>query len=134
MNRQTTVLGGGLVGGFIARQLALDPRYSVQLCDISSEALEQNRLSAELAGSSLQTARADLSDSAALKALIADSDLVIGEDDDLLASGLIDSLGAMALIHFIERDLGIDVPAEDVTIEHFASLRAIDAYLGRRGV
>jgi acyl carrier protein len=66
--------------------------------------------------------------------LLNQSDLVIGEDDDLLASGLLDSLGAMALVHFIEDDLGIDVPAEDVTIENFASLRAIDAYLGRRGV
>ena len=66
--------------------------------------------------------------------LLNQSDLVIGEDEDLLASGLLDSLSAMSLIHFIERDLGIDVPAEDVTIENFASLRAIDAYLGRRGV
>ena len=66
--------------------------------------------------------------------LLNQRDLVIGEDDDLLASGLLDSLGAMELIHHIERDLGIDVPAEDVTIENFASLRAIDAYLARRGV
>ena len=61
-------------------------------------------------------------------------DLVIGEDEDLLGTGLLDSLSVMSLIHFIEQDLGIDVPAEDVTIENFVSLRAIDAYLGRRGV
>lgn len=66
--------------------------------------------------------------------LLNQSDLVIGEDDELLASGLLDSLGAMELIHYIERDLEIDVPAEDVTIENFASLRAIDAYLAGRGV
>ena len=66
--------------------------------------------------------------------LLNQSDLVLGEDDDLLASGLLDSLGAMALIHHIEDDLEIKVPAEDVTIENFASLRAIDAYLARRGV
>jgi acyl carrier protein len=66
--------------------------------------------------------------------LLNQADLVIGEDDDLLASGLLDSLGAMALIHHIESELAIDVPAEDVTIENFASLRAIDAYLARRGV
>ena len=61
-------------------------------------------------------------------------DLVIGEDDDLLTSGLLDSLSVMSVIHFIEQDHGIDVPAEDVTIEHFVSLRAIDAYLAKRGV
>jgi len=66
--------------------------------------------------------------------LLNQGDLVIGEDEDLLASGLLDSLSVMSLIHFIEQDLSIDVPAEDVTIENFVSLRAIEAYLGRRGV
>jgi len=66
--------------------------------------------------------------------LLNQADLVIGQDEDLLVSGLLDSLSVMSLIHFIEQDLAIDVPAEDVTIENFVSLRAIDAYLGRRGV
>jgi acyl carrier protein len=66
--------------------------------------------------------------------LLNEPDRAIGEDDDLLASGLLDSLGVMSLVHFLEQDLGIEVPAEDVTIEHFVSLRAIDAYLSRRGV
>ena len=66
--------------------------------------------------------------------LLNQNDLVIGADEDLLVSGLLDSLSVMSVIHFIEQDLAIDVPAEDVTIENFASLRAIDAYLGRRGV
>ena len=61
-------------------------------------------------------------------------DVVIGEDEDLLSSGLLDSLSVMSVIHFIEQDLSIDIPAEDVTIENFVSLRAIDAYLGKRGV
>jgi acyl carrier protein len=66
--------------------------------------------------------------------LLNQSDLVIGDDEDLLVSGLLDSLSVMSVVHFIEQDLHIDVPAEDVTIENFVSLRAIDAYLGRRGV
>ena len=66
--------------------------------------------------------------------LLNQPDLVISEDEDLLASGLLDSLSVMLLIHFIEQDLRIDVPAEDVTIENFSSLRAIDGYLRRRGV
>ena len=64
--------------------------------------------------------------------LLNQGDLVIAEDEDLLASGLLDSLSVMSLIHFIEQDLAIDVPAEDVTIENFVSLRAIDAYVERR--
>ena len=66
--------------------------------------------------------------------LLNQHDRVIDEDEDLLASGLLDSLSMMSLIHHIEQDLKIDVPAEDVTIENFQSLRAIDAYLDRRGV
>jgi acyl carrier protein len=66
--------------------------------------------------------------------LLNQPDLVIGEDEDLLVSGLLDSLNVMSVIHFIEQDLAIDVPAEDVTIENFVSLRAIAAYLDRRGV
>jgi len=65
--------------------------------------------------------------------LLNEADRVIGVDEDLLASGLLDSLGVMSLIHFIEQDLRIDVPAEDVVIENFTSLRAIDNYLKRRG-
>ena len=65
--------------------------------------------------------------------LLNEADRVIGADEDLLASGLLDSLGVMSLIHFVEQDLRIDVPAEDVVIENFESLRAIDAYLRRRG-
>ena len=66
--------------------------------------------------------------------LLNQPNLAISADDDLLASGLLDSLSVMSVIHFIEQDHSIDVPAEDVTIENFVSLRAIDAYLVRRGV
>jgi acyl carrier protein len=66
--------------------------------------------------------------------LLNQHDRVVDEDEDLLASGLLDSLSMMSLIQHIEQDLQIDVPAEDVTIENFRSLRAIDAYLDGRGV
>jgi acyl carrier protein len=66
--------------------------------------------------------------------LLNQHDRVVDENEDLLASGLLDSLSMMSLIHHIEQDLQIDVPAEDVTIENFRSLRAIDAYLESRGV
>jgi acyl carrier protein len=66
--------------------------------------------------------------------LLNEPELAIGEDEDLLVSGVLDSLSVMSLIHYIEQDLTIDIPAEDVTIENFATLRAIDTYLGRRGV
>jgi len=51
----------------------------------------------------------------------------------LLGSGLLDSLSVMSLVHYIEQETNVAVPAEDVTIEHFVSLAAIEAYLARRG-
>jgi len=54
------------------------------------------------------------------------------EEQDLLTSGIVDSLGVMSLILFIEGEFGVDVPPEDVTIENFQSIAAIDDYLGRR--
>lgn len=64
--------------------------------------------------------------------LLNQPDLEIREDEDLLGSGLLDSLRVMSLVNFIEQDIGIDVPAEDVTFENFVSLGAIEAYLARR--
>jgi acyl carrier protein len=56
----------------------------------------------------------------------------IGDDEDLLGSGLVDSVGMMSLVLFIEEEFGVDVPPEDVIIENFLSVRTIDAYLQRR--
>jgi acyl carrier protein len=53
-------------------------------------------------------------------------------DDDLLLSGRVDSIGVMSLLVFIETELGVRVPPEDVTIDNFASVRTIGGYLGRR--
>lgn len=58
--------------------------------------------------------------------------LEVTDDENLLGSGLIDSIGMMSLVVFIESELNIDVPPEDVTIEHFLSLNAIDEYLTKR--
>lgn len=58
--------------------------------------------------------------------------MAVAEDDDLLGNGMVDSMGMMWLISFIEQELGIPVPPEDVTIEHFRSVRTIGTYLDAR--
>lgn len=65
--------------------------------------------------------------------LLNQNGLVIADDEDLLGSGLLDSLSVMSVVHFIEQEMHIAIPAEDVTIEHFVSLSAIEAYLAVRG-
>ncbi len=54
------------------------------------------------------------------------------EEVDLLMSGMVDSLGVTSLIFFIEQEFGVEIPPEDVTIENFQSVLAIEAYLRRR--
>ena len=53
----------------------------------------------------------------------------IEADENLLLSGLLDSLGVMSLVTFIEQQFQIAVPFEDVTIENFASLTTMTAYI-----
>lgn len=61
--------------------------------------------------------------------LVGKHDLNLTGDDDLLLSGLVDSLGVVRLITFIEQELHIEVPPSDVTIENFATVNAIAVYL-----
>lgn len=53
----------------------------------------------------------------------------LNKDDDLLGSGLIDSLGMMKLVVFIENEFKVSVPPEDMTIENFMTVDCIDQYL-----
>lgn len=55
-------------------------------------------------------------------------------DDNLLADGMVDSLGMLRMMDHIEQTFGVTVPPEDFTIEHFRSVERLVAYLGARGV
>jgi acyl carrier protein len=51
----------------------------------------------------------------------------LGEDDQLVESGIIDSLGVMTLLSFLEEKFTIQIPDHDLTPENFASLSSITA-------
>lgn len=59
-------------------------------------------------------------------------DVVLNNDDELLLSGLVDSLGVIRLITFLEAEWKTYIPPEDVTIEHFGTVAAIYDYLSKR--
>ena len=62
--------------------------------------------------------------------LLLDGDgISLGADDDLLTTGLIDSLGIMRLVVFIEETYEKRVPYEDITIDNFRNVRTIVNYL-----
>lgn len=50
-------------------------------------------------------------------------------EDDLLGSGLLDSMGVMRLVGFVEETFHITVPPEDIVIEHFMDVKAITNYV-----
>ena len=62
-----------------------------------------------------------------------DEDAVIGVDDDLLLTEVLDSHSVMRLVAHIEESMNVEIPAEDVTVDNFSSLRQIDAYLKAHG-
>lgn len=51
------------------------------------------------------------------------------DDEDLLSSGIIDSLGILKLVTFIEERFKIQVPDEDVVYENFNSIQSLSNYL-----
>ncbi|MEM7793615.1 MAG: acyl carrier protein [Cyanobacteria bacterium P01_C01_bin.118] len=58
----------------------------------------------------------------------------VDADDDLLVGEIIDSLGMMQLVAFIEETFAIRVPLEDITIQNFRTVEAMDEYLtGKAG-
>jgi acyl carrier protein len=55
-------------------------------------------------------------------------------DDDLLAPGMMDSLGIIRLLAFIEEEWNIRVPPEDVIAQNFRTINALEHYLMRARV
>lgn len=49
----------------------------------------------------------------------------IDPDDDLLASGILDSVGITQLVTLVEEEFGVEVGDEDLTAENFGSIRKV---------
>jgi len=54
------------------------------------------------------------------------------ESDDWLANGLVDSLGIMKIVTFVEEELKTSIPEADVTVDNFKSLKDVAQYLEKR--
>lgn len=60
---------------------------------------------------------------------ILDNNQCVTPEQDLLISGLVDSLGVMRLVAHIESKWHITIPPEDVTLENFCNVNTIVDYL-----
>lgn len=56
----------------------------------------------------------------------------LGNDDQLVESGIIDSLGVMTLLSFLEENFAIQIPSDDLSPENFASVSTIATLVERQ--
>jgi acyl carrier protein len=56
----------------------------------------------------------------------------VGDDQSFLETGVIDSLGIVQIVAFVEADLGLPVPDTDLVPANFDSIARIAAYIERR--
>ena len=63
-----------------------------------------------------------------------DPDTPIDVDTDLLLTGLVDSIGVVQIVGWMEEQFSIEVEPTDVVLDNFQTVQAMVAYLERRGV
>jgi acyl carrier protein len=56
----------------------------------------------------------------------------IGLDDDIFALGFVNSLLAMQLVAFVEKEFGVRVEDEDLDLDNFRSIGAISRLVERK--
>ncbi len=59
-------------------------------------------------------------------------DLQVGDGDSLLKAGVIDSLGVMELVQFVETDFALTVDPADIVEANFSSIENIAGYVIRK--
>jgi acyl carrier protein len=69
-----------------------------------------------------------------IRRFIAESFLIdrFADDDSFLGTGIIDSLGVMQLVSFIEAELGVAVADSDLLPENLDSVAAVAAFVERK--
>jgi len=67
-----------------------------------------------------------------IESKLLDSSAKIEFDEDLLNTGLLDSIGVVKLIEYLEGEFDVSIPPDDMVIEYFVSVNAIEQYLSSR--
>lgn len=67
-----------------------------------------------------------------IAAEVATADEPIDADTDLLLTGLVDSLGVILIVNWMEDELAIAIDPADVVLDHFQFVHQMVAYAQRR--
>jgi len=59
-------------------------------------------------------------------------DILVTQEEELLSSGLIDSITIMKLIAHLEETYEIKVPPQDMVIENFNTISSITEYIAQQ--
>ena len=64
--------------------------------------------------------------------LFSDGAFAYSDDDSFLQQGIIDSLGVMQLVEFVQTDLKVQVEQEEISPENFDSVNKLAALVCRK--
>jgi acyl carrier protein len=56
----------------------------------------------------------------------------LNDNDDIFALGFVNSLFALQLVMFVEKNFSVSVEDEDLQLDNFSSVNAIAALVGRK--
>ena len=54
------------------------------------------------------------------------------DDEDIFALGFLNSLAAVQLVSFLEKEFGVTIEDEDLNVENFSTLNNMDGLLERK--
>ena len=64
--------------------------------------------------------------------MVSDGDVSLSWDDSLIASGIVDSLGILRLVAFIEENFSVVVDDTEVVPENFETINAMSSLVQRK--
>jgi acyl carrier protein len=67
-----------------------------------------------------------------IKNLYYAEDNPITEDDSFLETGVVDSMGVMELVAFVQSEFGVEVAQQEIVVENFDSIRKLANFVRRK--
>jgi acyl carrier protein len=67
-----------------------------------------------------------------LKNLYYAEDRPIADDDSFLETGIVDSMGVMELVAFVQSEFGVEPAPDEIVVENFGSIRNLASYVRRK--
>ena len=64
--------------------------------------------------------------------ILSGQDQLIAFDEDLLTSGILDSLSVMKLITYIEKEFNVQVSPSEMTVDNFITVNAISIFIQKK--